>query len=647
MHEVSGYRIENEVGRGGIGVVYRAVQVALERAVALKMPLELEPSPGTNDRFLREIQALMEIRHPHVIPVLDCGTQDGRWYYAMELLEGATLHELAARTGGLDAARALPLFRQAADALGAVHARGLTHRDVKPANMFVGAGERLTLMDFGLVSFSDAARLTTTGKVMGTPLYLAPELLEGAPAGPSSDVYALGLSYQEALTGESAMPTLPLLELVDEILKVGPQALGVQRPHLPRALIELVELMTARDPHARPTPAQVIARLDALMGRPRRGAASRRVITVARRATLTTQALARGWLREMVHGLSTRTFAFTPVRRALDLAGFRRARGSVLALAAGGLLATAMWVPARGVHADAIPGPRPAPKVIGAPVPDAAAEARRVRLGKLRRAAHAPDGALGLVRALAENPMALYDDEVAGAAAGSRAAAERVLAEADALVRAQRRACPDLSLASRADLELLAGAEVLRFLDWRQADLLGRLERLASRPSAREPFFAISLGLWQHDTVLRPGPAGVTLARGALRVLTTALAAQSRDSAEVGTELVVTLEDTASVATALGVTSWDPALDAQVAELVSGFAASALSRPGAAGRTLGELVVASWETGLVPYKPATARSTHRRFCAAVEAASALYPHAAGALDRWAAALDAAPHAGLR
>ncbi|MEK7863417.1 MAG: hypothetical protein AAB295_09160, partial [Chloroflexota bacterium] len=215
--------------------------------------------------------------------------------------------------------------------------------------------------------------------------------------------------------------------------------------------------------------------------------------------------------------------------------------------------------------------------------------------------------------------------------------ADRVLADADALVRGQRLRCREVAVASRVDLEVLAGAEVARFLSWRQADLLTRMGTLAARPAAREPFFGISLSLWSRDHALRPGPMGAALAHDALDLLGAALAAESREAALVGPELAETVADTRDMAMALGVTAWDPALDRRVTGLVTGFAAGALSRPGAGGRSLGELTIASWELGLVPYKPRSGAGTRARFRAAARAAGAEFPLAAAALESAACA----------
>jgi hypothetical protein len=150
------------------------------------------------------------------------------------------------------------------------------------------------------------------------------------------------------------------------------------------------------------------------------------------------------------------------------------------------------------------------------------------------------------------------------------------------------------------------------------------------------------LATWSNDVALRPGPAGVALARDALRALNSVLTRQVREAAHVNGELADTLADARHLALTLGVTSWDPRLDAALDVQVTRFAAGALSLPGSAGRVLGELMVANWQLGLVPYRPATARQARGRYLAALEAAAPLFPRAGETLAACATAASEQP-----
>jgi serine/threonine-protein kinase len=202
----AGYRIEAVAGRGGMGVVYRAVQEGLERPVALKLIApELARDPEFRARFVRESRLAASLDHPHVIPVYEAGEEDGSLFIAMRWVDGPDLRELVVEQGPLPVARAAVLVAQVAGALEAAHARGLVHRDVKPANVLLAGGEEAPhayLSDFGLAR-SDASsdRLTRTGGVLGTAAYSSPQQIEGGELDGRADVYALACVLFFALTG--------------------------------------------------------------------------------------------------------------------------------------------------------------------------------------------------------------------------------------------------------------------------------------------------------------------------------------------------------------------------------------------------------------------------------------------------------------
>jgi predicted Ser/Thr protein kinase len=199
--EVAGYRIEELIARGGMGVVYRATHLGLERPVALKViARELADRDGFRERFLRESRLAASLDHPSVVPVYDSREVDGELIVAMRLVKGGDLRRLIDREGPLSADRALDLLGQVAGALDAAHAAGIVHRDVKPHNILV-EGDRAYLSDFGLAKAFDESGAAGSGSVVGTAHYMPPEQWRGDSIGPAADVYSLGCVLYEAITG--------------------------------------------------------------------------------------------------------------------------------------------------------------------------------------------------------------------------------------------------------------------------------------------------------------------------------------------------------------------------------------------------------------------------------------------------------------
>ncbi|MGN6586950.1 MAG: protein kinase domain-containing protein [Solirubrobacterales bacterium] len=199
--EVAGYRMEGLIARGGMGVVYRATHLGLERPVALKVIAhELADRKGFRERFLRESRLAARLDHPAVVPIYDSREVDGELIVAMRLVKGGDLRGLIDREGPLPPARALDLLGQVADALDAAHAAGIVHRDVKPHNILV-EGDRAYLSDFGLAKAFDESGAASSASVVGTAHYMSPEQWRGDSIGPAADVYSLGCVLYEALTG--------------------------------------------------------------------------------------------------------------------------------------------------------------------------------------------------------------------------------------------------------------------------------------------------------------------------------------------------------------------------------------------------------------------------------------------------------------
>ena len=237
--QIPGYVVEAVLGRGGVGVVYRARHLGLRRPVALKMLLSgAYAGPAERARFLREARAVAALRHPNVVQVHDVGEHDGRPYFTMEVVDGGSL---AGRLGGapLPPAGAATLVATLAGAVGAAHAAGIVHRDLKPANVLLAADGTPKVSDFGLargVEGEDA--LTLTGARLGTPSYMAPEQAAGrhGAVGPATDVYGLGAILYELLTGRPPFRGESAAETERQVIADDPVPPRRLNPRAPRDL---------------------------------------------------------------------------------------------------------------------------------------------------------------------------------------------------------------------------------------------------------------------------------------------------------------------------------------------------------------------------------------------------------------------------
>ena len=233
--EVAGYRIEELIARGGMGVVYRATHLGLERPVALKViARELVDRRGFRERFLRESRLAARLEHPSMVPIYDSREVDGELIVAMRLIRGGDLRKLIDREGPLSPQRAIDLLAQVADALDAAHAAGIVHRDVKPHNILV-EGDRAYLSDFGLAKAVDESGAASSASVVGTAQYMSPEQWRGDSIGPAADVYSLGCVLYEAITG------IPPFEREE----------AETPPQMPQGVDETIRRAVAKDPRAR------------------------------------------------------------------------------------------------------------------------------------------------------------------------------------------------------------------------------------------------------------------------------------------------------------------------------------------------------------------------------------------------------------
>ncbi|MEO9327512.1 serine/threonine-protein kinase [Gordonia aurantiaca] len=247
------YQIEELIGRGGMGEVYRATDTTKGRVVALKLlSPAIADNPAARDRFLRESRVAAQLNDPHVIPIHDWGEIDGRLFIDMRLVEGRDLRALLAETGPLPAERALTIVGQIADALDAAHRGGLYHRDVKPDNILVDDRDFAYLVDFGLAQADTDTRFTSTGTAIGSFGYMAPERFGDGAIGAPADIYALTCVLFECLAGTHPFGSATTIErLIAAHLTLPPPRLGT-------AVDDVIARGMAKDPAQRPTSARTL-----------------------------------------------------------------------------------------------------------------------------------------------------------------------------------------------------------------------------------------------------------------------------------------------------------------------------------------------------------------------------------------------------
>jgi predicted ATPase len=270
--EAAGYKVLAMLGRGGMGVVYKAHQQSLDRPVALKfLPAECAKDPVWLARFRHEARTASALNHPHICVIYDTGESAGRPFLSMELIQGRTLEGLVGQP--LAVAEIARLLAQAARALAAAHAAGVVHRDIKPANLMVRDDGILKVLDFGLARRLPASREhgaapsgkgTDPGTRVGTVLYMAPEQARAEPVGTAADIFALGLVLYELATGRHPFVADSEIGVLHAITTEAVLPASRLNPAVPASLDGLIQRMLAKDPRLRPTAVEVDAALTGL-----------------------------------------------------------------------------------------------------------------------------------------------------------------------------------------------------------------------------------------------------------------------------------------------------------------------------------------------------------------------------------------------
>jgi serine/threonine-protein kinase len=274
----AGYRIEALLGRGGMGVVYRAENPRLGNVVALKLlPPDLAEDETFRERFVRESRTAASISHPHIIPIYDAGDAEGLLYIAMRYVDGPDLKEMSKDRDHFAASRILRIGAQVASALDAAHAQGLIHRDVKPANILVEAGadgvDHAYLADFGLTKHVEShSGITGSGQFVGTIDYMAPEQIEGRRVDVRVDVYALACVLFECLVGAPPYRRETEVAVLWAHMRDEPPLLSVASPEIPSAADEVMRKALAKEPADRyEACGEFVADLRAALGEALRG----------------------------------------------------------------------------------------------------------------------------------------------------------------------------------------------------------------------------------------------------------------------------------------------------------------------------------------------------------------------------------------
>jgi predicted Ser/Thr protein kinase len=382
------YDVEREVGRGGMAVVYRAVERALHRPVALKvLPPELALGASVVDRFKREAQMAASLDHPNIIPVYRVGQSGTLLYLAMRFVEGRALDAIIASQGALPVPVVVLVLRAAATALAYAHEHGIVHRDIKGGNILVDRDGRVIVTDFGVARAIESASVTITGSMIGTPYFMSPEQCAGKVAGPQSDQYSLGVVAFQMLTGTVPFQAETLAAIMHHHFFTPVPDVSVARSDVPPELTAVLGRVLTKDPaHRYPTTREMLAAVEAI---PLSDADRRE---------------GEAMLRELAHGSAVRTIATAALPPLADTMTIVAAQDAQRRTAehqlrrqrwtAGGIAAVVVGVVVAGVissrqtpAAGGVPTPAVTPRVEPPPPsPTDSARADSVRAERVRAA---------------------------------------------------------------------------------------------------------------------------------------------------------------------------------------------------------------------------------------------------------------------
>ena len=249
------YRVISELGHGGMGHVFQALDTKLKRSVALKvMNKKVASSRNSRRKFVREARAMAAVHHDNVVTIFEVGKSNGTPFIAMEMLKGQTLAQQNEAGQRLNYQQIIDYARQIATGLAVAHEKGIVHRDIKPANIWIEEGtDRVKILDFGLALASTPLdQLSCRGAVLGTPGYLSPEQARSEPLDDRSDLYSLGAVLYEICTGDLPVLARSMPGQLVSIIAQRPKPIHPQNPEIPQPLCELIQQLLRKEPRSRP-----------------------------------------------------------------------------------------------------------------------------------------------------------------------------------------------------------------------------------------------------------------------------------------------------------------------------------------------------------------------------------------------------------
>ena len=241
------YKILREIGKGGMGIVYKALDTTDQKTVAVKVLPTMLVDRSTVERFSREAQAMARLKHPNLIEVYDYGMAEGQHYFAMEFIEGESLKTLIKRKGTLSVNETLAIIAQAAEALAYTHGEGVIHRDIKSANIMVTNDGKVKVMDFGLVKIPGVTQVTMEGSAVGTAEYMSPEQVSDEELDTRTDMYSLGVTMYEMLVGHTPFQAENLQAVLMKHKYETPPPISKERPDIPAAMEHIAMKAMAKE----------------------------------------------------------------------------------------------------------------------------------------------------------------------------------------------------------------------------------------------------------------------------------------------------------------------------------------------------------------------------------------------------------------